>query len=147
MMRFMKTKGSIFLDTNILVYMSDVRSTYFEDVIKFFQEYLENDFWISRQVLREYAVVMTRNNNNKSLMKAEEVVKEIKYLNDNFYVADEYSDVTDILLHLIKKYQLQGKRIHDANIVATMVSNQIENLYTLNIKDFKSFDEINLIKI
>lgn len=143
----MKTKGSIFLDTNILVYMSDVRSTYFEDVIKFFQEYLENDFWISRQVLREYAVVMTRNNNNKSLMKAEEVVKEIKYLNDNFYVADEYSDVTDILLHLIKKYQLQGKRIHDANIVATMVSNQIENLYTLNIKDFKSFDEINLIKI
>jgi len=46
---------------------------------------------------------------------------------------------------LIKKYNVRGKRIHDANIVATMLCNEIKIIFTKNLVDFKVFKEIQII--
>ncbi|MGD0883585.1 MAG: hypothetical protein ABSA46_01700 [Thermodesulfovibrionales bacterium] len=40
---------------------------------------------------------------------------------------------------------MKGKRIHDANIAATMIANGVSILFTLNVEDFKTFKEIRLI--
>ncbi|MDY6854709.1 MAG: PIN domain-containing protein [Thermodesulfobacteriota bacterium] len=51
----------IFFDTNILVYLANEDSPFHIEVAKTFKEIAgKSELWISRQVLREYAVVMTR---------------------------------------------------------------------------------------
>jgi predicted nucleic acid-binding protein len=45
------------------------------------------------------------------------------------------------LLTLVREYQVLGKQVHDANIVATMLANGIGQLATLNFADFRPFEE------
>lgn len=79
-------------------------------------------------------------------LKPEEVTADLEKWNNVFNVADETSHTTEILVRLIRTYNLRGKRIHDANIVATMIDKSINFLYTLNISDFKLFDKIQIIE-
>jgi len=54
-------QDSVFLDTNILVYLANEDSPYHLRILDKFREFLnDSELWVSRQVLREYAVVMTR---------------------------------------------------------------------------------------
>lgn len=53
----------------------------------------------------------------------------------------------DKLMELILKYEVKGKRIHDAAIVSLMQANGIADIVTHNIDDFKSFQEINIHSI
>ena len=62
-----------------------------------------------------------------------------------FKVADEDHRVTAQWLRLLDTVPLAGKPVHDANIVATMQANQLNQLLTNNVDDFKRF--ANLIKI
>jgi hypothetical protein len=62
-------------------------------------------------------------------------------------VIDETRNVTEKLKNLILKYNLKGKRIHDANIVASMMEFSIPLLFTLNLKDFQAFNEIEVMGI
>jgi predicted nucleic acid-binding protein len=56
-------------------------------------------------------------------------------------------DETDLtaanLRDLVRRYQVRGKRIHDANIVATMMTHGLARLATYNQRDF-DFREIVL---
>ncbi len=141
-------QDKVFLDTNILVYLSNEDSSFHIEVNKKFKEVAsENEIWISRQVLREYAVVMTGASTIERPLSAEEVTKDIEKWESLFKVADETSENTKILVELLKEYDIKGKRIHDANIVATMKANLIKNLLTLNIDDFKKFKEIQVITL
>ena len=46
------------------------------------------------------------------------------------------------------EYPTLGKQVHDANIVATMLAHGIDMLLTLNVDDFKRFeDKITLISL
>jgi len=38
-----------------------------------------------------------------------------------------------------------GKNVHDARLVAAMLEHNITHLLTLNVKDFKRFDEITVV--
>ncbi len=138
-------RDKIFVDTNILVYLSNEDSSFHVEVNKKFIEiFAQYELWISRQVLREYAVVMSSPAIIEKPLTAEEVVQDIEKWGKIFKIADETSEVTEILKKLIKEYDLKGKRIHDANIFATMLANSINKLYTLNIDDFKKFKGIEL---
>jgi len=50
-------------------------------------------------------------------------------------------------VELIKAHDIKGKKIHDANIVAVMMANSIQTLFTLNVDDFKKFKKIRLLAI
>ena len=63
-------------------------------------------------------------------------------------VANETAEVTTQLLGLLKDYPTRGKQVHDANIVATMLAYDIDTLLTLNVDDFKRFeDKITLVSL
>ena len=136
----------IFFDTNILVYLSNEDSLFFQEVQKQFNSILNNnvEIWISRQILREYAVVMTRSEYVEKPLNKIEVLDDLERWQKIFNVADETEDVTNCLMDLIKKYDLMGKKIHDANIVATMITKNIPELLTYNIGDFNVFEEIKI---
>ena len=139
-------QDKIFLDTNILVYLANEDSPFHPEVSEKFKEIVgKYELWISRQVLREYAVVMTRQGIVEKPLSSNEIVSDIEKWTSIFQVADETEEVTQNLVELIERYDIKGKKIHDTNIVATMMANSIPNLFTLNTNDFKKFIKIQLI--
>lgn len=138
----------IFFDTNILVYLSNQESSFHLRVLEKVKELIDKyEIWISRQVLREYAVVMTNSSLLQKPLTSEEVEKDMEKWANIFRVADEIEETTINLRELIVLYDIKGKNIHDANIIATMKTYNIESLFTLNLKDFKRFKEIKLTQI
>ena len=141
-------QDKVFLDTNILIYLVNEDSPFHDNVLNKFKEIASrNELWISRQILREYAVVVTRPGTVEKPLSPEIIASDIENLKDTFHVADETEETTRILIELIKSYKITGKNIHDANIFATMTANSIRNLFTLNTGDFQKFNDLILITI
>ncbi|CUS05834.1 protein of unknown function [Candidatus Promineifilum breve] len=57
-------------------------------------------------------------------------------------IFDDTSLVTFQLLELILSLDVKGKQIHDTNIVATMLVNNVNYLFTHNVADFKRFSHL-----
>jgi predicted nucleic acid-binding protein len=98
-----------------------------------------HELWVSRQVIREYIVQVTRPGVLSTPLNAEQVAAKVGAIRAAFRVADETEAVTDKLLELIKEFPTAGRQIHDANIIATMLVYQIDTLLTQNIEDMKRF--------
>ncbi len=138
----------VFIDTNILVYIANESSEFHQKVLEKFKGLVDSHIlFISRQVIREYAVIMTRPGIMEHPLTPDKVAEDIEKWKLIFEIVDETEDVTDQLVSLMKKYALKGKRIHDANIVATMMVYTISSIFTLNEEDFKKLDEINIITL
>jgi predicted nucleic acid-binding protein len=137
----MKAVKAIFLDTNILVYANAETAPMHKAALSAIEEnyQAQRPIWISRQVLREYLVIMTRPQAFAEPLPKATVIERIKYFQNKFNVADDNAAVTEQLLHLLKNYDFGGKHIHDADIVATMKVYDIPRLLTHNIKDFNLF--------
>ena len=138
-------KDSLFLDTNILAYYLNTSSQFNNQVMKNFQVINEKyELWISRQILREYAVVISRPGFSNNIADSETIADDLVRWESNLNIADENEEVTRNLIYLIRQYKISGKKIHDANIVATMLTYRLPVLYTYNQDDFKRFKEIEL---
>ena len=133
----------LFLDTNVLIYANVAESPFHESAINAIKtaQQAERTLWISRQVIREYLVSLTRPQTFKTLPKST-VLDQVDQFIERFDVADDIPAVTEQLTQLLKDYQVGGKQIHDANIVATMLAYQIPCLLTHNLKDFERFADI-----
>lgn len=141
-------KDRIFLDTNILVYLADEGDEFHEPAKRIFEDIIEKyEVWISRQVLREYAVAVSRKEVVEKVLKSKQIKNDITKWEESFNIINETQDVTENLKNLIVKYNLKGKRIHDANIVASMMTFSIPLLFTYNINDFQVFEEIQIMEI
>lgn len=137
----------IFCDTNIILRAYHDSFPEHETVKATFDHFLaEHDLWISRQVIREYLVQATHPRTFETPLTGEQVVEQVGNILKSCFVADETKATTLQLLSLLKSYPVSGKQIHDANIVAAMLSNGIDTLLTLNIADFKRYeDKITLL--
>ncbi|MBE0705525.1 MAG: PIN domain-containing protein, partial [Afipia sp.] len=103
--------------------------------------------WVSRQVIREYLVQVTRPGGMLiEPLAGEQAERQVHLIERMFVVADETKSVTDHLMELIRDYPTGGKQIHDANIVATMLAFDIDTLLTLNEADLKRFAGIIMLR-
>ena len=145
----MEDSNKIFLDTNILVYatLEDFDSEKHYQVINMLDDLVikERKFVISTQILREFFAVATNPKYLRSPLSFIEVNKQIEFFQSSFELVLIDSEVISILLDLCMKYRIIGKKAYDTTITATMIKYSIKNLLTYNIKDFKKFEEINLI--
>jgi predicted nucleic acid-binding protein len=136
----------LFIDTNVLVYLVNEDSVFHRKIVGAFKRAsARHELRTSRQTLREYAVVMTRSDILEKPLSPKEVISDIEKWQTLFQIADENEEVTNALLELIEAYEVKGKRIHDANIVASMKVNSIGILWTMNVHDFEGFTDIKLI--
>lgn len=143
------TEGSsIFLDTNVLVYRTIPESPFHRfavDVIHALEQE-GSTLWISRQVLREYLVTLTRPGLFSEPIPLERVLQEIRFFENYFHVADEHQTLTERLLSLMETINIAGRQVHDANIVATMQAYGLSRLLTQNIEDFQRFADLITIQ-
>jgi len=135
--------NALFVDTNVLVYANVIETPFHEQALAAINAAYQADrtIWISRQVIREYLVTMTRPQAFENLPKAT-VLEQIDQFIERFQVADDTAAVTGQLVKLMRDFQIGGKQVHDANIVATMQAYGIPALLTHNTKDFERFGEV-----
>lgn len=131
----------VFIDTSVLVYAT-VQGAPWHDEAKARLAQLRaagTPLWISRQILREYAAVVTRPQSFAQALSPQAAAAALQVFANQFHVADETAVVTIELVRLLQSVQVGGKQIHDANIVATMLAYQVSHLLTHNTVDFARF--------
>ncbi len=133
----------LFIDTNILVYANVIETPFHEQALAAINSAHEagRTIWISRQVIREYLVTLTRPQVFENLPRAT-VLEQVDQFIERFQVADDSAAVTEQLVKLMGNFKIGGKQVHDANIVATMLAYDIPCLLTHNVKDFERFGEV-----
>lgn len=103
---------------------------------------------LSGQVLREYLVVATRPVELNGLgLSPDQAVSNLTAFRRHAVLLEESEVTSRRLTELVECFCLQGKRIHDANIVATMATHAISQLITENTGDFKVFNEITIATV
>jgi len=140
--------SKMFIDTNILIYHTFKK--FDEDkhqaVVMLFAYLVENSYqiFISSQILREFYAIATNAKFFDEPLSEDEVILKINEFENSFIVLGD-SSMQELKI-LCKKYKIVKQKIHDTNIVATMIDNDIKLLATFNKKDFNGFDEIELFE-
>ena len=144
----MRDAERIFVDTNVLLACSDGLRVTHEDSLHFLEKAVRGEYrlFACGQVFREYMVVTTRpleeNGMGLSPKKSHENIQTFRKV---IQVLDETSDSLTELARMVKQYELKGKRIHDANLVAVMRTYGLSHLKTWNPKDFSPFSKLILL--
>ena len=131
----------VFVDTNVLVYANQELAEFHEQASARLTEIDEAGapFWISRQILREYLAVVTRQHGLGAALPPSLAARRVRQFESLFRVAEDGPEVTEVLLDLLTRFPTAGRQVHDANIVATMLAHGIDRLLTFNTADFKRF--------
>jgi predicted nucleic acid-binding protein len=131
----------VFVDTNVLVYAHVAEAPWHGQARAALAAYEAAGvpLWVSRQVLREYLVSLTRPQQFPLPPTLEAVIAHVHQFQQRFQVADEGPTVTARLLALLTQIPTAGRRIHDANIVATMLVYGVRRVLTHNVEDFVRF--------
>jgi predicted nucleic acid-binding protein len=133
----------IFLDTNILV-ASSVDGHPSHAVASAFLAKLTAErapLCISPQVCREFLSVLTRQPLEGRTFSVDESLGVIESWRSACTVLDEDVRVLAELLGLVRRHQVKGKQVHDANIVATMIANSVDRIATFNRADFERYED------
>ena len=132
-----------FVDTNVLVYAAAVGAPLLDRArAALAQAAADGAVAISRQVLREYLSVMTRQQFwGKPLTLAQAVTDTGEFIRQ-FAVLEDSPLVWDRLIMLSRRYSFAGRQVHDANIVATMLAHGERRILTFNGPDFRRFGRL-----
>jgi predicted nucleic acid-binding protein len=145
-----KESKRVFFDTNVLIYetFEDFDGEKHQDVCRELKYLSDNNFkvYISSQVMREFLVISTNDKIFEKPLDIEEALSKLDEYKENFEVLYDSQVSMSELKRLVLKYRISKGDIYDVNIVATMVVNQLEEIYTFNNKDFRFFEEIKLYK-
>lgn len=134
--------SALFVDTNVLVYANVNEAPQHQAALAAIDQARKDGrvLWISRQVLREYLVTLTRPQAFQDVPLIT-VLEQVQLFQNHFEIADDTDTVTDQLMQLMDDIPIGGKQVHDANIVATMLAHGIPALLTHNGKDFERFTD------
>ncbi len=137
-----------FLDTNILLSACVKDRESHISCLGILEKGLRGEcqLFASGQIFREFLVVATRPRENNGLsMKPVDACSNISEFSRCIRLLDETDRVSRRLGDLIQSHRLSGRRIHDANVVATMQEHGVDTLITENGDDFKSFSFIQVL--
>ena len=134
------------IDTNVLVY-STVSGHAWHQQARHWVSALQEDgiqLCVTPQILREYLVVLTRGSVFEKSFSVEQVLAQMQAFLPAFALLDETRASAQQLQDLVRQYNVRGKQIHDANVVAVMLTHGIQRLVTYNRSDFERYAEIAL---
>ena len=102
----------------------------------------EEPLHISRQIIREYLVTVTRPQSwPESPLAMGDALDDVARLVSSFTVLEDGPNVMAALSVLCREVPVAGKQIHDANIAATMLVHGDRRLLTFNARDFRRYAE------
>ena len=140
----------MFIDTNVLVAARFITDPAHVAACRCLDHASDSEepLRISRQIVREYLVVVTRSQTWSKPLVMDDALKDATRLISSFTVLEDGPGVMAALFELCRKVPVAGKQIHDANIAATMLAHGERRLLTLNAKDFRRYGgRIELVEL
>ena len=132
-----------FIDTNVLVYAAADGAPLLDRARAALERAVaDGPVTISRQILREYISVMTRQQIWGKPLTLERAVADTAEFTQQFSVLEDGPLVWDRFVILSWRYSFAGRQVHDANIVATMLAHSEPRLLTFNGADFRRFGRL-----
>lgn len=132
----------VFVDTNVLIYASRPASTQHSSAQGALSRLRvdASPLWLSLQVLREYLAAATRPQPSGPALPMAAAIADVQRFRTGFNVTEDPPETFDRLLQLLVGHRGGGKQVHDANLVATMLSYGITRVLTYNHADLRRFD-------
>jgi len=130
------------LDTNVLLAATDEGRAEHRDALTVVNDWAagHTSLYTSGQVLREYFSVATRPAERNGLgLSVTDALGNVRAFRKRTILLAEDAKVTDRLVGLLADVRCEGKQVHDANIVATMLVHGIDTVVTMNFADFARF--------
>ena len=127
------------LDTNILLRACDPASSSYALALEAIARLLAQgeECVITPQVLIEFWVVATRPIAVNGLgWNAEQTHTEVEQILDQFTLLEDNPQIFTHWLNYVTSYKVMGKRVHDARLIAVMLTHRVTHLLTFNIDDF-----------
>jgi len=135
-----------FIDTSVIVYAYDLSEKRKRVKCKALVESGfkgERELVLSNQILAELFVVLTKKIENPiSIEDAKTIVEGI--VESNNWVKVDYDSDT-VKGAILRTSKIKNAHFWDALIAETMLENQIHEIYTENVKDFRKFPGIRAI--
>jgi predicted nucleic acid-binding protein len=130
-----------FVDANILVFAANPLSPWHTAAVSRLQGARRDkvSLVVSPQVVREFIAAASRPAPGETLPPIDPILENVRRIRTGFVLLDECAATIDRLAELLKTVPTQGKQVHDANIVATMLTYGISTLLTHNTADFDRF--------
>lgn len=140
-MENMITKPKILLDTNILIYLSYTESKFkIKNLDSLFKD---NAIFIADRSLLEFYRVYT----SSLKQSVDDTINIIDFYQNSpaciVLQATNYSN--QLTFKLAQDHQAKSGKIFDLNILAMAIENEINFLYTKNIKDFPETKQLEII--
>lgn len=139
----MTAGDALFVDTNILVYATEVASPWHQAAIEALNTFRRQgvELVISPQIINEYLAATTRHGPGSAgpSLTLAEITANVETFLQEFTLVPEDARVVTSLAGLVQAFAVGGKQVHDANIVATMQAHGIRRLLTHNTADFARF--------
>lgn len=134
--------NKILVDTNVFVYAADRESRYhlWSNRILTSSDF---DCYTTSKNLLELMVVLTRGENPSLSIK--EAISIIKYIRSSYNVLYPDPLSMDQYLELADKSNPKGLACHDFEIAAIGLSNEINQIATVNQKDFIRIKELTVV--
>ncbi len=131
-----------FVDANILVFAADPLSPWYAAATAQLRIAREDgiSLIVNPQVVREFVAAATRPAPGGPPPPIGPILENVRRIQSGFIVLDENSATIDRLTELLGTIPTFGKQVHDANIVATMLTHGVSTLLTHNTSDFVRFD-------
>lgn len=103
--------------------------------------------FVSAQLIYEYLSVATRSTQENGLgLTVSRSLRDTDDIQGLFTLVLDTPDTLSNLRSLVDRYQVVGKRIHDAHLVATMLSHGISHILTFNHRDFVGFEQVTILE-
>ena len=140
---------TMFIDTNVLVYASFRSSPNFQMSRKLLDKVTRGSepVRISNQVIREYFSTITRRQKWAEPFTVQQSLNLVEVIRNKFDVLENNQEVLTNMLYLCREFSVSGKGVHDANIVATMLTFNEKRLLTYDT-GFKRYAKlIDLVEV
>jgi predicted nucleic acid-binding protein len=144
----MMVASALFVDTNILVFATNPASPWHELATEALNQARGAgiDLVISAQIVREYLAAATRPDTTGRLAPLDDVLANVQIFRAEFRLVPDSPVVLDRLTELMHRVPVGGRQVHDANIVATMLTYGIPQLLTHNVADFARYADVITVR-
>lgn len=140
----------LLIDTNVLVYAHNQDSPFHRKCLALITAAIAGQFrgvLAQQNLLEFYSIITDKKRVFKPLpaIKAQEILED--YLKLPLEVIYPNEKTIRILLMLCQQFKIKNGQVFDAYLVATMLSNQVKQIVTVNTKDFRMFSGITVCSI
>lgn len=135
-------------DSNILTSLANSKSPQYTNVrrsLTFLRNHGEKICLVPQNFIEFWSVATRPASANGLGLDITKTSLEIRKFKRYFPFIDDVPNIFNEWENLVVKYQVSGKNVHDARLVAVMIEHKITHLLTFNIKDFKRFNEIIVV--